>query len=109
MRQSVTSVYTELTKEAGKRGGPAALRAFYRMQGALIGRAQGIAMGRAQGLLIGRAQGAIVAASVSIAGTQLYNRVRGRGCDSTAVPTPMPAGENGAGAEVPTQGQEDDA
>lgn len=50
----MTSVYTELTKEAGKRGGPAALRAFYRVQGIAIGRVQGIAICRVQGLFIGR-------------------------------------------------------
>ncbi|KMS87951.1 MULTISPECIES: hypothetical protein [Streptomyces] len=35
----MTWVYSELTKEAGKRGGPYALRYFHRGQGVVIGAA----------------------------------------------------------------------
>lgn len=82
----MTSVYTELTKEAAKRGGPAALRAFYRWQGALIG-------------------GAAVA-GVSIAGTQLYSKVRARGSDTTAAPASGPDRANGTGAPAPGEGDD---
>lgn len=79
----MTSVYTELTKEAAKRGGPAALRAFYRWQGALIGAA---------------------VAGVSIAGPRPYSKVRARGSDTTAAPASGPDRENGTGAPAPGEG-----
>ena len=81
----MTSVYTELTKEAAKRGGPAALRTFYRGQGVLIGAA---------------------VASISIAGTQLYYKLRTRGSGTSAPATgPDSASDTGASA----QGEGNDA
>ena len=71
----MTSVYTELTKEAAKRGGPAALRAFYRN--------------------LGRGQGAIVGGAVVGVGALLYNKVsarRGSYCDATEPETEREAG-----------------
>ncbi|WP_331734956.1 hypothetical protein OG590_39500 (plasmid) [Streptomyces goshikiensis] len=59
-------IYAELTKEAGKRGGPEALRYFYRGQGVLIGAA-----------LTG----------ASIAGTVAYEKWRAR---RAAEPAPQP-------------------
>jgi hypothetical protein len=79
----VTSVYTELTKEAAKRGGPAAFRAFYRRQGVLIG------------------------AAVGIAGTQLCNKLRTRGSGTTAAPTTGSDRASDTGA--PGQGEGNDA
>ncbi|MFD9586639.1 hypothetical protein ACFWBM_18350 [Streptomyces sp. NPDC059980] len=80
----MTSVYTELTKEAAKRGGPAALRAFYRN------------LGRGQGAIVG---GAIVGVSAL-----LYNKVnarRGSSCDATA---PEMEREVGPDSSAPTKG-----
>ncbi|WP_078894051.1 hypothetical protein [Streptomyces sp. NRRL S-1022] len=82
----MTSVYTELTKEAAKRGGPAALRAFYRRQGLLIGAA---------------------VAGVSFAGTQLYSKVRARGSGTTAAPVSGP--DSGSGTDAPAPGEGHDA
>ncbi|MFD8676785.1 hypothetical protein ACFV1A_27360 [Streptomyces seoulensis] len=66
----MTSVYTELTKEAAKRGGPAALRAFYRN--------------------LGRGQGAVVGAAAVGVGTLLYSKVSARRTSSSATPVPEP-------------------
>lgn len=73
----MTSVYTELTKEAAKRGGPDGLRAFYRRQGAVLG-------------------GVVVGASM-----QLYYKVRARGSATTAVPMPGSDREVGIDASTP--------
>ncbi|MEK8143351.1 hypothetical protein NKH18_18115 [Streptomyces sp. M10(2022)] len=67
----MTSVYTELTKEAGKVGGPDALRAFYRQ------------VGRGQGVIIGAA-----VTGVSVGGTLLYNKWRARGTSVAAEQAP---------------------
>lgn len=79
----MTSVYTELTKEAAKRGGPAALRAFYRN--------------------LGRGQGAIVGGAVVGVGALLYYKVsarRGSSCDATG------EREDGPNSSAPTEGSD---
>ncbi|MFI5887988.1 hypothetical protein [Streptomyces sp. NPDC051554] len=72
----MTSVYTELTKEAAKRGGPDGLRAFYRMQGVVLG------------LLVGGSM-------------QFYCKVRDRGSANTSAPATEPDREVGTGAPAP--------
>ncbi|GAA1553490.1 hypothetical protein [Streptomyces globosus] len=68
--------YAELAKEASKRGGPVALRYFYRGQGAIIGAA-----------LTG----------AGMAGTRLYDKWRAR---RTAAAEPAPQT-----TETPTPGE----
>ncbi|MFD0020454.1 hypothetical protein [Streptomyces sp. NPDC058382] len=62
--------YAKLSAEAAKRGGPAALRAAYR----LAGRQQGIKIGQ----MVGRQQGVIIGAGMGVGGTMLYNSLRTR-------------------------------
>jgi hypothetical protein len=67
----MTSVYTELTKEAGRRGGPAALRAFYRLQGVAQGVARGRLEGFAEGVALGRWKGRTEGVIIGAAATGL--------------------------------------
>ncbi|MEU3028051.1 hypothetical protein ACPCBC_16910 [Streptomyces incarnatus] len=93
--------YAKLSEEAAKRGGPAALRAFYRAKGAIIGRAQGIAIGRAQGLIIGRGQG-IVIGGAGVYGTMLLrNKMRARVTNSST--EPEPEAKTAPSAETPDE------
>lgn len=88
--------YAKLSAEAAKRGGPAGLRAFYR----LAGRQQGIVIGQ----MVGRGQGVIIGAGVGVGGTMLYNRLRARSVVSADV---EPARESTA--ETPASGERADA
>lgn len=82
----MTSVYTELTKEAKKRGGPVAMRLFYRCQGAALG-AAGV--------------------TVLITGTQIYYTVRARrSVTTTAAPAPGAARASGPDSQPPGEGND---
>lgn len=103
----MTSVYTELTKEAGARGGPAALRAFYRLQGVAQGvargRLEGFAEGVTAGLRRGRGEGFIIGAAVAtvgVCGTVAYEKRRTRSAiaETAAEPT-----ESTTGAPAPDE------
>ncbi|MFF3171894.1 hypothetical protein ACFVQ0_04685 [Streptomyces sp. NPDC057900] len=85
--------YAKLSAEAAKRGGPAALRAAYR----LAGRQQGIAIGQ----MVGRGQGLIIGAGVGVGGTMLYNRLRARVVVGAAEPVRESAEEAPASDEQP--------
>ncbi|MFI6063064.1 hypothetical protein [Streptomyces sp. NPDC051286] len=70
----MTWIYAELTKEAGKRGGPVALRYFYRGQGVILGAA---------------------VTGASVAGTVLYSKWSARRAAAESAPesntgTPAP-------------------
>lgn len=82
----MTSVYTELTKEAAKRGGPAALRAFYRN--------------------LGRGQGAIVGGAVVGVGALLYNKVSARRASSCDAQGPETEREAGPDSSAPAEGSD---
>ncbi|WP_329451926.1 hypothetical protein OG894_28785 [Streptomyces sp. NBC_01724] len=87
--------YAKLSAEAAKRGGPAALRAAYR----LAGRQQGIKIGQ----MVGRGQGVIFGAGVGVGGTMLYNSLRTRRTGGAPEPTPESSVETpgpGAGTDA---------
>ncbi|MDQ0814731.1 hypothetical protein QFZ63_006445 [Streptomyces sp. B3I7] len=117
----MTSVYTELTKEAGRRGGPAALRAFYRLQGVaqgvargrLEGFAEGVALGRlegfAEGVALGRwkgrTEGVIIGAAATglgVIGAVVHEKRRVRRASAETAPTAMPE-EDTTGVPAPEQ------
>ncbi|MFE1841623.1 hypothetical protein [Streptomyces sviceus] len=82
----MTSAYTELTKEAAKRGGPAAFRLFYRGQGFALGAAF---------------------ATVTYTGTQIYYTVRARRSGTTAATAPQP--ERAISTDAQILAERDDA
>ncbi len=87
--------YAKLSAEAAKRGGPAALRAAYRLAGCQ----QGIKIGQT----VGRQQGAIIGAGVGVGGTLLYNSLRTRRTGANSAPTPessVETPESGAGTDA---------
>ncbi|WP_435613677.1 hypothetical protein [Streptomyces sp. bgisy159] len=93
----MTSAYTELTKEAGRRGGPAALRAFYRLQGVAQGVARGRLEGFAEGVALGRwkgrTEGVIIGAAATglgVIGAVVHDKRRVRRASAETAPTAMP-------------------
>jgi hypothetical protein len=105
----MTSVYTELTKEAGRRGGPAALRAFYRLQGVAQGvtrgRLEGFAEGVALGRWKGRTEGVIIGAAATglgVIGAVVHEKRRVRRASAETPPTAMPE-EDTTGVPAPEQ------
>jgi hypothetical protein len=109
----MTSVYTELTKEAGRRGGPAALRAFYRLQGVAQGVARGRLEGFAEGVALGRwkgrTEGVIIGAAATglgVIGAVVHEKRRVRRASAETAPTAMPEEDTTA---VPAPEQRTDA
>lgn len=105
----MTSVYTELTKEAGRRGGPAALRAFYRLQGVAQGVARGRLEGFAEGVALGRwkgrTEGVIIGAAATglgVIGAVVHEKRRVRRASAETAPTAMPD-EDTTGVPAPEQ------
>ncbi|MFE0796287.1 hypothetical protein [Streptomyces mutabilis] len=105
----MTSVYTELTKEAGRRGGPAALRAFYRLQGVAQGVARGRLEGFAEGVTLGRwkgrTEGVIIGAAATglgVIGAVVHEKRRVRRASAETAPTAMPE-EGTTGVLAPEQ------
>lgn len=105
----MTSVYTELTKEAGRRGGPAALRAFYRLQGVAQGVARGRLEGFAEGVALGRwkgrTEGVIIGAAATglgVIGAVVHEKRRVRRASAETAPTAMPE-EDTTGMPAPEQ------
>ncbi|MEV8086636.1 hypothetical protein ACFW2I_13380 [Streptomyces nigra] len=105
----MTSVYTELTKEAGRRGGPAALRAFYRLQGVAQGVARGRLEGFAEGVALGRwkgrTEGVIIGAAATglgVIGAVVHEKRRVRRASAETAPTAMPE-EDTTGVPAPEQ------
>ncbi|MEH0510320.1 hypothetical protein QBC31_06005 [Streptomyces sp. B21-079] len=105
----MTSVYTELTKEAGRRGGPAALRAFYRLQGVAQGVARGRLEGFAEGVALGRwkgrTEGVIIGAAATgfgVIGAVVHEKRRVRRASAETAPTTMPE-EDTTGVPAPEQ------
>ncbi|MFF5675099.1 hypothetical protein ACFY8S_34195 [Streptomyces hygroscopicus] len=105
----MTSVYTELTKEAGRRGGPAALRAFYRLQGVAQGVARGRLEGFAEGVALGRwkgrTEGVIIGAAATglgVIGAMVHEKRRVRRASAETAPTAMPE-EDTTGVPAPEQ------
>ncbi|MEU2490059.1 hypothetical protein [Streptomyces sp. NPDC007883] len=105
----MTSVYTELTKEAGRRGGPAALRAFYRLQGVAQGVARGRLEGFAEGVALGRwkgrTEGVIIGAAATglgVIGAVVHEKRRVRRASAETAPTAMPEDDT-TGVPAPEQ------
>ncbi|WP_055690715.1 hypothetical protein [Streptomyces prasinus] len=105
----MTSVYTELTKEAGRRGGPAALRAFYRLQGVAQGVARGRLEGFAEGVALGRwkgrTEGVIIGAAATglgVIGAVVHEKRRVRRASAETAPTAM-SEDDTTGVSAPEQ------
>ncbi|MFJ6908008.1 hypothetical protein [Streptomyces griseoluteus] len=93
--------YAKLSAEAAKLGGPAALRAAYK----LAGRQQGIKIGQ----MMGRGQGIVIGATVGVGGTMLVNRLRTLSTVGAApAPAPAPAPACESITETPVSGVQPD-